>query len=276
MLLGACAAGADDEGGGSGDGGSPATGGQPGNGGNNFGGFNDGGGFQGEPEVFGHSRTTLFKLNPTTKDVGIVDTFKECSNIEDIALDKDSNLYGTNDEGLYSINKTTATCTLIAPGTYPNSLSFVPAGTLDDNAEALVGFLDDQYVRIDTTTGAISNVGDPWNNGFVSSGDLVSVKNGPSYLTIKDENPEDMVCGDCLVQINPATGVFVKEFGALGYDRVFGAAFWAGSVYGFTNDGELFEIVIQNNELSTNPIATPNGLSFWGAGSTTSAPPTAE
>jgi hypothetical protein len=277
MLLGACAAGSEDEGGGGpADGGSPGNGGAPGNGGNNFGGFNDGGGYTPEPEVFGHSRTTLFKLNPTTKDVGIVDTFKECSNIEDIALDKDSNLYGTNDEGLYSIDKTTATCTLIAAGTYPNSLSFVPAGTLDDNVEALVGFLDDQYVRIDTTTGAISNVGSPWNNGFVSSGDLVSVKNGPSYLTIKDENPDDMVCGDCLVQINPATGVFVKEFGSLDYDRVFGAAFWAGSVYGFTNDGELFEIVIENNELTTNPIATPNGLSFWGAGSTTSAPPTAE
>jgi hypothetical protein len=277
MLLGACAAGSEDEaGGGPADGGSPGNGGAPGNGGNNFGGFNDGGGYTPEPEVFGHSRTTLFKLNPTTKDVGIVDTFKECSNIEDIALDKDSNLYGTNDEGLYSIDKNTATCTLIAAGTYPNSLSFVPAGTLDDNAEALVGFLDDQYVRIDTSTGAISNVGSPWNNGFVSSGDLVSVKNGPSYLTIKDEDPEDMVCGDCLVQINPATGAFVKEFGSLDYDRVFGAAFWAGSVYGFTNDGELFEIVIENNELTTNPIATPNGLSFWGAGSTTSAPPTAE
>src|SRR5688572_22973405 len=93
MLLGACAAGSEDEGGGGpADGGSPATGGAPGSGGNNFGGFNDGGGYMPEPEVFGHSRTTLFKLNPTTKDVGIVDTFKECSNIEDIALDKDSNL----------------------------------------------------------------------------------------------------------------------------------------------------------------------------------------
>jgi len=275
-----CAAGADE------GGGSPTTGGAPPAGGNNNtggegvgGGFSTGGGggaYSGEPEVFGHSRTTLYKLNPTTKDVGIVDTFKNCSNIEDIALDKSSKIYGTNAEGLYSIDKLTAACTLISAGDYPNSLSFVPAGTLDPNAEALVGFLDDQYVRINVSSGEISNIGTPWNNTFVSSGDVVSVKNGPTYLTIKDADPDDMVCGDCLVQISPATGAFITKYGSLEYDRVFGAAFWAGSIYGFTNDGELFEIVIENNELTTNPIATPVGLSFWGAGSTTSAPPVAE
>ncbi|MBL8741103.1 MAG: hypothetical protein JNK04_08420 [Myxococcales bacterium] len=278
LMLAGCAAGSDDQGGGSAEGGSPPSTGGQGEGGSGFGGgFNDGGNtFVGEPEVFGHSRTTLYKLNPTTKDVGIVDTFKQCANIEDIALDKDSNLYGTNAEGLYSIDKETASCTLIAAGDYPNSLSFVPAGTLDPGKEALVGFLDDQYVRIDTVTGAITNVGAPWGNDFVSSGDIVSVKDGPTYLTIKDADPDANVCADCLVTINPATGAILKDYGSLGYDKVFGAAFWAGSVYGFTNDGELFEIVVENNQLTTNPIATPDGLSFWGAGSTTSAPPTAE
>jgi hypothetical protein len=281
MLLGACAAGAEDQDGGgspAGGGSPPGVGAGPSSGGETgFGGGGPmGGAYEGEPEVFGHSRTTLYKLNPTTKDVGIVDTFKQCNNIEDIALDKSSNLYGTNNEGLYSIDKDTATCTLIASGDYPNSLSFVPAGTLDDNAEALVGFLDNQYVRINTSTGAISNVGAPWDNDFVSSGDIVSVKNGPTYLTVKDANPDDEVCADCLVTINPATGEIIKEYGPLGYDKVFGTAFWAGSVYGFTNDGELFEILIENNQLDTQAISTPDGLSFWGAGSTTSAPPTAE
>lgn len=274
VWLVACAAGNDDgpsSGGSGGDGGAGAADPQGGSGA----GFaqGGGGGYMPEPEAFGHSRTTLYKLNPETKDVGIVGPFNGCTDIVDIALDEASNMFATTDDGLFRVDKTTAVCTLVAAGTYPNSLSFVPAGTLDPNEEALVGFVEDQYVRIDTTTGAISNVGAPWNNGFVSSGDVVSVKNGPTYLTIKDDDPDAGECNDCLVEINPSTGAIVKNFHAIGYDRVFGAAFWAGKIYGFTNGGRIFEIVIENNELTTNAIATPNGLSFWGAGSTTSAPP---
>jgi len=82
-----------------------------------------------------------------------------------------------------------------------------------------------------------------------------------------------MQCRDCLVEINPATGAIMTSYTNLGYDRVFGTAFWAGSVYGFTTEGELFEVTIVDGELITTPIDTPQGLSFWGAGSTTSAPP---
>lgn len=289
-LVSACAAGGtgsggNDADGGNGGGGSSAggapAGGSGGDGGNTgsaggfqVGGGGSGGGFVGKAEVFGHSKSALFRLDPETKAVGNVGPFSGASNIEDIALDKDSNLYGTNAEGLYSIDKVTAECTLIAAGDYPNSLSFVPAGTLDPNQEALVGFLDDQYVRINVGTGSITPIGSPWNNDFISSGDVVSVKNGPTYLTIKDAPGQPTVtCKDCLVEINPATGTIIQSFGPLGYEKVFGTAFWAGSVYGFTNQGELFEITIQNGTPITTLITTPDGLSFWGAGSTTSAPP---
>lgn len=280
LSLIACAAGNNDEpaGGGSSDGGS-GLGGEPSEGGSgagfNQGGGDGGGGYMPPPEVFGHSSTILYKLNPVTKDVGNVAPFNGCEGgIVDLALDAESNLFATTNDHLYRVDKKTAVCTLISEGTYPNSLSFVPAGTLDPDEEALVGFVDDQYVRIDVATGTITNVGAPWNNGYVSSGDVVSVKNGPTFLTIKDDDPDDMNCADCLVEINPKTGAFSKEYGSIvGYEKVFGAAFWAGSVYGFTNDGKIFEIVIENNQLTTIPIATPNGLSFWGAGSSTSAPP---
>jgi hypothetical protein len=259
--------------GGGGSGGAPSAGGAGGEGAGFSSGGGGEGGFSGTPEVFGHSRTTLYKLNPESKAVGVVGPFVGCTNIEDIALDAQSNLFGTSDEGLFEIDKVSGDCTLVAPGEYPNSLSFVPAGTLDPDEEALVGFLDDQYVRIDIDTGNILEIGSPWNNDLVSSGDIVSVKDGPTYLTVKDAPNTPMSCRDCLVEINPNSGVIIEEFGPLGFDRVFGTAFWAGSVYGFTNDGELFEIVIENGSLVTTPIDLPDGLSFWGAGSTTSAPP---
>lgn len=245
-----------------------------------------GGGFQttsagggepvGEPVVYGHSRDTLYRLNAETKDVGVVGPFVGCGDpvrVEDIALDGDSNLYGVSNAGLYRIDANTAVCTLIAAGVYPNSLSFVPKGTVDPDEEALVGYELDAYVRIDTTTGVKTTIGSLGLNGLVSSGDIVSVKNGPTYLTVKPSSSSDDSCRDCLIEVDPATGAVLDTFGEVGFDQVFGTAFWAGSVYGFTNGGELFEIQIVNGQLVTTTIDTPSGLIFWGAGSTTSAPP---
>jgi hypothetical protein len=82
-------------------------------------------------------------------------------------------------------------------------------------------------------------------------------------------------CGDCLVEVNPSTRDIVKQWGSLGHDQVYGIAFWAGSVYGFDNDGDLFEVTFTGGTLATKDIAIPNkkpGLQFGGAGSTTSAP----
>lgn len=222
-----------------------------------------------EAEVFGHSATTLYRLDPTTKQVAIVGPFQQCSSVIDIAIDADNNLFGTTFDGLYRIDKKTAVCTFIASGSYPNSLSFVPAGTLLPNDEALVGYLGAQYVRIDTTTGAITKLGN-LGGGYQSSGDIVSVKGGGTYLTVNGSD-----CLDCLVEVNPKTGALTKNWGAVGYGAVFGLAYWAGRAYGFNQDGYLFEIQFQPNSVTSTLIGIPNAppsLSFWGAGSTTIAP----
>lgn len=220
-------------------------------------------------EVFGHSATTLYRLDPDTKAVTVVGDFKGCSAVTDIALDESSQLFATTNGGLYKVDKATAQCTEIAKGSYPNSLSFVPKGTVDANAEALVGFVDDEYIRIDTSTGAISKIGS-LGGGMRSSGDIVSVKGGASYLTVKSSS-----CNDCLVEINPKTGSVVKNWGTIAHKDVFGLAFWGGKVYGFGNDGDLFEVTFSASSIKTQPItvtSAPSDLSFWGAGSTTSAP----
>jgi hypothetical protein len=221
-------------------------------------------------EVYGHSAVTLYRMDPTTKQVTVVGNFQGCSSVIDIALDKDSNLFGTTFDGLYRIDKNTAVCTHIASGGYPNSLSFVPKGTVDPNAEALVGYQGATYVRIDTVTGAITPIGS-LQGGLSSSGDIVSVINGKTLLTVNGLN-----CGDCIVEVNPTTGDMIQNWGPLGYASVFGLAFWAGKAYGFNDAGQLFEIEFGMTNVMATPIPIPSappGLSFWGAGSTTSAPP---
>jgi hypothetical protein len=223
-------------------------------------------------EVFGHSASTLYRLDPQTKAVTAVGTFAGCNlgaGVIDIALDKDSVLYGTTYSALVRIDRTTARCTTIANGTYPNSLSFVPAGTIDPVKEVLVGYQGSTYVRIDTATGTITSVGSI-GSGFQSSGDIVSVIGGSTYLTVNGNG-----CGDCLVEVNPSTGALVKNWGAVDHASVYGLAFWGGAVFGFNSAGKLFGVEFDRTTLRITPISIPNAplnLSFYGAGSATSAP----
>ncbi|HEY1957416.1 MAG TPA: hypothetical protein VGH28_17475 [Polyangiaceae bacterium] len=222
----------------------------------------------GTSEVFAHSQDTLYRLDPKTQAVTTIGLFTGCSSVEDIALDASSTMYATTLDGLYTVDRATAKCTLVATGTYPNSLSFVPAGTLDANNEALVGFLGDQYVRIDQASGAMTTVG-AIGGGYTSSGDVVSVKGGGTYLTVKG-GPNS--CNDCLIQVDPKNGSFLLEWGPLGHTAVFGIAFWGGSVYGFDAGGEIFKIDFQGLAMQISTVAAPPGTAFYGAGSTTVAP----
>lgn len=257
-----------------GDGGDEGGGAAGGGGGIGSGGFDAVGGSSagGGPEiteVYGHSDDVLYRLDPLTKEVTTVGSFSGCSGVIDIAIDKDNQIYATTFDGLWRIDNDSAACDYISSGGYPNSLSFVPEGTLDPTEEALVGYTGSTYVRIDTADGSVQSVG-AITGGLSSSGDIVSVKDGGTFLTVTGNN-----CGDCLVEVDPASGDLLVNYGSVGHSGVFGLAFWGGSAYGFSNGGQLFEISFNGNMVTTNPITipgAPSSLSFWGAGSSTHVP----
>jgi hypothetical protein len=226
--------------------------------------------FEGPQIVYGESPTALYQLDPDTNAVTVIGPFVGCTQVLDLALDEDSTMYVTTPFGLYTVDTSTAHCTLVASGAlYPNSLSFVPAGTVDPNFEALVGYQGATYVRIDLKTGALTPIGQI-TGGYSSSGDIVSVKGGGTYLTVKGPTCPT----DCLFRVDPKTGDKLQDYGPTGYVDVFGLAFWAGKLYGFTNGGQLFRIDIKNG-MTTTAIPIPDAgssLEFWGAGSTTAAP----
>lgn len=260
-------------------------------GGGDFG--NDGGTSepQGEvvKEVFGHSPNTLYKLDPVTKAITVIGNFDGCGNggVVDIAVDADSNIYGDTYTGLYKVDKATAKCTSITNSIggarFPDSLSFVPKGTLDANEEALVGYAGSDYMRIDIKTGKMTKIGSLGAGSLVSSGDIVSIKDGPTYLTVK---PPMLGCfesecgkcldGDCIVELDPKTGKAIKNLGKVPYKDIFGLAFWGGLGYGFSNSGHLFEVSFADpNKLVTTELTIPNkpsNLQFWGAASSTTSP----
>lgn len=227
-------------------------------------------------EVWAHSAGTLYKLEPFSKVTTRIGDFNGCSgSVIDIALDKNGQMYGTTPGSLEQIDKHTAKCTTInSNNSYPNSLTFVPAGTLDPNQEVLVGFEGDQYVRIDPATGNKSTVGslNPNSTGktFLSSGNVVSIIGDKTYLTVK-VTPD--LGSDGIIEVDPKTGKALKLIGATGQQDIFGLGYWAGTAYGFTNGGQIFAIDLMTGKSTNIPIPNPPaGLSFWGAGVTTAAP----
>lgn len=227
-------------------------------------------------EVFGHSGKVLYRLDPETLEIEEVGPFFPCGtpSIIDIALDADSNMYGTAFGALWRLERETGECTLITEeGNFSTSLSFVPAGTIEPDHEVLVGYRDEEYIRIDTQSGAISTQG-TLSGGFESSGDIVSVIGGSTYLTVYGPGCD---ATDCIIEVDPVSGDMVKNYGSVGYDQVFGLAFWGGRAYGFAREGVVFEIEFLADSVITTPIPipmAPPGLEWFGAGSTTSAPPT--
>ena len=217
-------------------------------------------------EFYGHTATTLFRIDPVSRIATSVGDFDGCTYVNDIAIDKRAIIYGTTGTSLWIISGIDAHCTLVAKGVFPNSLSFVPANVLAPE-ETLVGYEGADYVRINTSSGEKSKVGS-MAGGYTSSGDVVSVIDGATYVTVKGNG-----CADCLVEVDPKTGSITKNWGPVGHVDVFGIAFWAGKVYGFANDGTLFEATLANSAVQTTTIPVSGPVLAWaGAGSTTAAP----
>ena len=231
-----------------------------------------GGGSSNDPVVYGHTGNTLYRVNATTKQVTAVASFNNCNGeVIDLALDQFSRAFVTTQDGLHQLNLTTARCTEVNTSltqSYPNSLSFVPQGTIDPNFEVLVGYAGSTYVRINLTTGAMQNIG-TLGGGFVSSGDIVSVIDGGTFLTAK--NPGGGTSNDFLLEVNPTNGALVRSFGALPFNDVYGLAFWGGSLYGFSNGGTLFEITFNGSTITATPVPNAASQQWNGAGSTTAA-----
>lgn len=250
---------------------------------------NTGGSGGGTPvgEVYGHSNTTLYKLEPYSKTVSIVGNFDCLGNavalgggMWDIAIDKDGHMVGSMNTGagpgaMVTIDKATAHCTVFKNGTYPNSLTYLPAGTLLANAEALVGYNRDAYVQISTQNASLTTIGNlnPNSTGqnWESSGDIVSIIGAKTYLTVK---PYGATTGtDSIVEVDPKTGKVVKLIGNTGFTKLWGLGYWAGVAYGFSATGQLAEIDLTTGAGTAIPLQNiPAGLSFWGAGVTTAAP----
>lgn len=246
--------------------------------------------------IYAHTLDTLYLYDTAAnapKEIGRFSCVKAGDRVLDIALDRTGAMFGTTDDVFISIDPINATCTVVKePGTfnpYPNSLSFVPAGTVDATKEALVGYAfnttngrADRYVRIDTQTGDVSDVGDLNPAGasvtYAASGDLISLIQAANktYLTVKKFGADGGLDAttDYLAEIDPSSGQLVKVIGAINHTTLYGFGYWAGKGYGFTGSGKVVQIDMGTGvgTLLTNLTVDGGAGSWFGAGVTTQAP----
>ena len=248
--------------------------------------------------VYAHTKDTLYLYEPVggvLKEIGkfsCLDSANANDVVIDLAVDRTGTVYATTFGRFLKVDPITAACTEVSKATtgdnYPNALSFVPAGTVDPTKEALVGYAalgsnteSTDYVRIDTSTGVMTKIGDlniATGTQYRSSGDLISlIQNAKrTFLTVKVRGDAG-VQTDLLAEIDPKTGKVMKIIGDTKQTDIFGLGYWAGKGYGFSDNGRISEIDMATGSavvVKTLTAADGGGLPWYGAGVTTEAPTT--
>ena len=225
--------------------------------------------------VYGQTATTLYKLDPTTDQITVVHDFEGCDgDVIDIALDKESNMYGTTFGGVYGIDGRPRSAPLSSPSnnSYPNSLSFVPAGTLEpDRGDARRLRHEQRLHQHRHDHGRDHHEIGPLVDGYASSGNIVSVIGGGTYLTVTGESRKEHAATASSRSI-PRRAQSSTTSASSATSSVFGLAFWGGSCYGFDAEGEVFQIDLTNAS-TTMPIPTPDAPPGAQSGTAPGRPP---
>jgi len=227
--------------------------------------------------VYAHSGQDLYRIDTTDLEVILVGPFGSAlgaSSITDIAIDKDDRMIGVSLSAIFEIDESTGTATHLADFTGVDgftSLSFVPVDPDDPgSAEDLIAANDQGAVfRIDPATGVATEIGSYGTfqgETIRSSGDIVSIH---GFGTVATVTTVGALGPDVLARLEVGTFAATPIGSGTGYNDLWGIGFWAGDVFGFSEDGSFVLI-----DTSTG-VATPVETSvprWWGAAVTTAAP----
>ena len=226
--------------------------------------------------VFGHSASHLYEVDPTDLSVTEIAPFTwpdADDQMTDIAIDASGRMVGVSFDAVYEIDPDTGACALLATLEGDRrfvALSFVPVDpAVPDGPEKLVassgGFQVDEgeLVEIAPDTGVVTSIG-PFGSGLRTSGDIVSVRGLGTFVTVRGESH------DRLARLDVVTGRAELVGTTEGFDKIFGLGFWGDRLYGFTSEQGLILIDPLTGKATREPAG--DGVKWWGAGVTTSAP----
>jgi len=247
--------------GGGGSGGSGSNGGS-GSGNDNF-------------NVYAHSDTVLYVVDVQAKTLNTVGPFNAPGNdvITDLAVAPDNTIYVISNTAIYTASPTDGHVTMLgslaACGSKGVALTTTPDGKL------WTGDFMGTLCQIDTTQAPPAVLAPiSMTSGMALSGDFVAVSNGTVFGTAykkSDSANAGTQLDNVLVKLDIATGA-VTQLGPTGYPKLFGVAFAANQVFGFTHDGTGHVITVDPATGTGTLFGTfmdptsHQGISFAGAG----------
>lgn len=225
--------------------------------------------------VYAHSDTVLYVVDVMAKTLNTVGPFNAPGNdvITDLAVAPDNTIYVISNTAIYTASATDGHVTklgsLAACGSKGVALTTTPDGKL------WTGDFMGTLCQIDTThTPPALLAPVSMTSGMALSGDFVAVSNGTVFGTAykkSDSANQGTQLDNVLVKLDIATGA-VTQIGPTGYPKLFGVAFAANQVFGFTHDGTGHVVTIDPST-GTGTLfgtfmdpTTNKGISFAGAG----------
>lgn len=226
---------------------------------------------QGLGAIFAHTSSVLYRLeNKQFSKVGTFQFNKAPGSVTDIALDDGGALFAVTFNDVFQCDKSNAKCTWLAalPQQF-NGLTFVAKDVVVAGKAALIGIAnsgDWNLIEVSAGVAKVKKLGS--YGGYASSGDAFSVEGVGTYATVKG----GFGGSDKLVEVNPATGSVTKVVGDTGVSDLWGVAWQAGTLYGFTSAGPVYELDMKTGKASVvSGLQLPAGASWWGAGVSTRA-----
>ncbi len=263
----------------------------------------------GKTLLYAHSNTTLYQLDPqnlsaplvTIGDFDCIGGSGEATSMTDLAVDKSGNLYAVSQIAAYPLQIQGSVVHCVATWKLPSNaafygLTFAPENTVATSEILVAADSAGNIYSIDSqgATTILGNFGkDSSNNTYELSGDIVFLANNGSpvgFATVRACPKGTCATSDTLVEIdvtklkaNNTTSVVKSVRGVLhqgtgcqntqtppSFGKMYGIAAYEDQVYGFSHDTGI--VAINNVDASVCLVTVPQGISFSGAGVTTSAP----
>ena len=215
----------------------------------------------GDAPVYANGSDELYELSPDLSTIRDIIPLTGCgAEVLDIAMSPRGSMFAMTSDGFYQIQPTSGSCEWLHEDAHPNSLAFLPSDA--SGRELLVGYDGATYYGIDPMTGKSEVIG-ALDAGYFSSGDIAVMPSGRAYLTVQGNG-----CGDCLAEIDPATGGMIRLIGSLGQPDIYGLAVVGGALYGFSVTGDVMRIDPQTAATQMVPLDNWSPIvSFFGAAS---------
>lgn len=185
--------------------------------------------------LYAQTSGELFEVDPATGEITRLGAFltedgTEVFGMVDIAIDLEGRLFGGTFDDLYQIDpetgKVVQTCSWV--GEPPFALAFTSEGDLVAGAGSEIRIIDIDTCQARTLVDS---------RDYETSGDLVGLPDGYLYWSVRGGQDQP----DELVRVDPRNGN-QQSIGIIGFEKLFGMAYYDDRLYGFADDGSMVRI----------------------------------